>query len=46
MLLSLLRHGEHKIPEATRSVDPQDVHGLLNTVTEMLTERAANNGFH
>jgi len=46
-LLSLLRHGEHKIPEATRSADPQDVDGLLDTVKEMLTERAAaNNGFH
>ena len=44
-LLSLLRHGEHKIPEATRAADPQDVEGLLDTVKEMLAERAtANNG--
>lgn len=46
-LLSLLRHGEHKIPEATRSADPRDVEELLNTVREMVAERtAANNGFH
>jgi len=44
-LLSLLRHGEQKIPEATRTADPQDVDGLLDTVKEMLMEHAAaNNG--
>lgn len=40
-LLSLLRHGEHKIPEATRTADPQDVEGLLDTVKEMLSECTA-----
>ena len=46
-LLSLLRHGESRISEATRSADPQDVEGLLNTVKEMLSEcTAASNGFH
>ena len=44
-LLSLLRHGEHRIPEATRSADPHDVEGLLATVKEMVTQSvAANNG--
>ena len=37
-LLSLLRDGEQKIPEATRSADPQDVELLLSTVKEMLSE--------
>ena len=46
-LLSLLRPGEQKIPEATRATDPQDVEGLLDTVKEMLAERTpANNGFY
>jgi DNA-binding NtrC family response regulator len=46
-LLSLLRHGEHKIPEATRAADPQDVEGLLHTVKEMVAEHTtASNGFH
>ena len=40
-LLSLLRHGEHKIPEATRSADPHDPELLLSAVKEMLSERAA-----
>jgi DNA-binding response OmpR family regulator len=37
-LLSLLRHGEHRIPEAARSADPQDVELLLKTVKEMISE--------
>jgi DNA-binding NtrC family response regulator len=46
-LLSLLRHGELEIPEATRSADPHDPKLLLNIVKEMLAERTAtNNGFH
>jgi len=41
-LLSLLRHGEAKIPEATRAADPQDPELLLTTVKEILAERAAD----
>ena len=40
-LLSLLRQGEHKIPEAVHAVDPHHPDELLNAVKWMLAERRA-----
>jgi CheY-like chemotaxis protein len=37
-VLSLLRHGEDAIPEATRAIDPDPQH-LLDTAALMLTEQ-------
>src|SRR5690242_20315685 len=39
-LLSLLRHGEHKIPEAAHSADPHSPQDLLDAVKWMLSQPA------
>jgi DNA-binding response OmpR family regulator len=39
-VLSLLRHGEHPIPEAAQAIDPDPQH-LLDTVESMLAKRHA-----
>lgn len=40
-LLSLLRQGEHKIPEAAHAIDPMYPDDLLNAVQWMLAQRAS-----